>query len=579
MSDFSAKQLHDLVGATHTLLRLYYDKEKWPKLFPLISLLAEQYDNAYISNPRALQAQLMFYISKQGFTTNLIINQTILCCMFCHAASIPSTIRQGLIASCLIHLMCAQKESNQLANNEALTPQGKKLWVQRHLLTLKLMQTGKVKQPIIYHALNKLASVNKHFLGQKEHYVLDELTCIVALSELLARKITLSKSAQAISLNDALKNVYCATDNENVQNLLKKLIKTLPSILPGSCYQQNNQLYLYIDSIDEQTHLSFHLSERKLTAKGHWQESKEAPSQTKFTQKACLDEHLIFSLWFRPLEKRLVGLQKASENEKQSIEEQSIDELLVVLERFRIVSLEQLLKICDQSPNLAPLICQYASARTGQNIYDLKHAILLLGPARIPEIIKKITLIQAIDSLNLPNQSFFETRLNVAIALLEHLAKDHHHLFSEQSSCALLKYVLVILQSNPHLFFNTSSNERVLKSSDQLSPNPFLLLSETHTELTITKDLYLSTNWHSALTNLTRLPQLEANTYSVELACLIITCACINRIYFKQVDSCTLSNNILQRAFATLGISECKPNDDFHLFFSNKYNLNPFNSL
>ena len=575
MSDFSAKQLQELVNATHTLQRLYYHKEKWPKLFPLISLLAEQYDNAYLDHPRAMQAQLMFYISKQGFTTNLVINQTILCCIISHALCIPIAMRQRLIACCLIHLICAQKESNQLANNEPLTAQGKKLWAQRNLLAAKLMQTGRVKAPIIYQVLKYLPDAHRHLAGHTAQYALDQPTCIVALSEALSRKITLSKSAQAMSLHEAIKCIYVSTKNSYLCSLLKKLTEVLPAILPASCYQQNQQLYLFIDHIHEDRYLSFMLSEQKLTAKGHWYETNALPSQTKFIQKACLDDNLIYSLWFKPLNKRLEHQKPITIDVMQ---EQPLDDLLAVLARFKHISLEQLILSCEPHSKMSQLLCHYATVRAGQTISELKHAILLLGPARVPEIIKKVALQQQLHSLNYPNQVYLEARLFIASELLEHLAKDHHHNFAEQASCALLKYVLAVLQSSPDLLISPCAQYLSLKGISQLSANSFLLLPTT-TEFKLTKDNYLSPSWYKALVELPQIEQLGNNTLSIELSCLIITFATLNRIYANDINPCSLSNSILERAFRVLNLSDCRPSTAFHIYLCDKYNLHPFNLL
>jgi len=230
MNKFSAKELANLVSETQTLLGLYYQKDKWKNIFPTISLLSEKFDRFYESNPNAMQARLNFYLEKQGYTTNLVINQIIIVLCICHSIGINHVIRQQLIAACLCQYICIQKENNAIASNQKISSQGLKLYKLRNTLTLKLMNYAQIPQGIIHKIFNNLTLYKQVILGKNQSALVDINTLIICISTLLSKEITLAKNHKAKSLTTAISSLYIACEQSNVQTILKKLLSYLPSL-------------------------------------------------------------------------------------------------------------------------------------------------------------------------------------------------------------------------------------------------------------------------------------------------------------------------------------------------------------
>ncbi|SFC15086.1 hypothetical protein [Pseudoalteromonas denitrificans] len=512
MSALTANDLAKLLSDTQKLMLFYYSKDKWHQIFPLISHLAEQYDLFYIEHKQAMLAQLTFYLSKQGYTTNLVINQIIILLTFCHSSQINKAARQKLISACLCQYICYQKENNAIAMGQTLSPESIKLFKMRNKLTIKLLDYGKVPQGIIQNIFKNLSRYTQTISDHQSSCLLDTPTIFIATSALLAKKITLAKNTQVMNLQNAVAQIYQTSKQTNVLLLLKKLIQYLPCELPGSVLVFNNDYRSYYigefsDELNENTqYLTYQVPLKQSSKQGRFS-INNAWLKTNSPQQVCQDLGLIFKIWFEPLtsikQKNNITFNFIKNHESNHTQQ---NHLMSIISKKQHNTIDNLCDILSDQNKICLSLCQLAtdSNRTGQTITSVRHAIMLLGTIRAPFLIKKILLQHELQQLNHPNWYLIEQRVLSLVEAAELTATNIYDFLPEEVSITILSYCYILLSqpdASPSLYVLKDS---ALPKNVQLSIENYLGLTWLPTNNKFESSILttLSTKWINALTNL-----------------------------------------------------------------------------
>jgi len=557
MNKLSATELALLISETQKLLGLYYQKDKWKSIFPTISYLAEKYDHFFESNPNAMQAQLSFYLEKQGYTTNLVINQIIIVLSICQSLGINHVIRQQLIAVCLCQYICIQKESNAIAANLKISPQGIKLYKMRYALALKLMNYAQVPDSVIQNIFHNLTLYKQVISGNKHNSLTNINTIIISISTLLSKEITLAKNHKAKSLTKAIAELYQKSSQLTVQNILKTLISHLPAILPGTKISSSPDCY-YIgqfDKKDKLVDLCFKIPQETDSSKGSFSLSKPLLNQNQ-AQHICTDQRVIFKIWFAPLEAITSKNElqfKNSHNTKKPLE--NIDILINNLNSKKHHSIEELCDLLHLYPNIAQALCQLSSKanRTKQNIASIRHAIMMLGAIRTPLLIQKIILELQLDELGDTNWLKLKPRVHALTVAAELAAQEIYDFLPEEASICILKYCYILLAEKNNQIHHISISKTNLDHGS-------LFLIETLLDIKNTKESSahkiqnsIPKEWLTALVCLHRKNSKEAiKKPSNQLYCLGISLLLINKIYKPGCDLNAYENEFISQAIKNL---------------------------
>lgn len=546
MTSFNATELQQLVNSTHNVLRLYYQKDKWPKLFPLLSQLAEQYDQAYQQNSRAMQSQLLFYIAKQGYTTNLIINQTIICTALVNSLDYDEETRYSLIGCNLVQLICAQKESNILANQGVLTTESKKLWNLRFNLALKLLKAGNVKDPVIDEVLAHLKVSQQKLVKNELSHHDNQYTQIIALSQWIAKQITPTKATKGQSLNAVLHYGYLNFRSSFLRSIILSLISHLPEMLPGTCFRLEDSLLMYVCQLPKGRHLTFKFNKNEISADGKWHPISSLPSQY-LSQQTCYDPRLLFALWFKPLAQ---VVEKFIQPETQALMDNSNN--LTIIEQLQTNKhwqIEPLLSVLARDPFIVRSLCEFASQHTTQPINELKHAVLLLGPSRTPLIVHKLALFNRLTAFKFPNHSNLMARIQCAVTLIESLASSGYDDLVEYASITFLEAVIAQLNVHNNRIIGHTTQSSVCIGLQRVELSGLLMIMPS---LPLPEDIELPhsvpRSWKHAINSLSNIKAVKPSTISVELACLMLAISQLNQLFSSQVEPCALSNALISRS-------------------------------
>jgi hypothetical protein len=557
MNKLSAKELAMLVSETQTLLGLYYHKDKWKSIFPTISHLSEKFDHFFESNPNAMQAQLCFYLEKQGYTTNLVINQIIIVLSICQSLGINHVIRQQLIAACLCQYICIQKESNAIASNQKISSQGLKLYQQRNTLALKLMNYAKVPQGIIHKVFNNLTLYKQVISGKKHSVLIDINTLIISISTLLSKEITLAKNHKAKSLTAAISSLYIASDQSNVQTILKRLLNYLPCIMPGTkisikpdCYHIG-QFY----KKDKLINLSFTIPEGNNSSKGRFSFTKDQTEQNR-VQHICHDQGIIFKIWFEPLtsitsKNELLRIENL--NSKVTLD--NIESLKICLNAKKHHSIEELCEQLNDYPHISQSLCFLASKanRTEQQIESIRHAIMMLGANRTPLLIQKIILELQLDALGITQWFNLKDKVQSLMLASEQAAQEIYDFLPEEASLCILNYCYAVLSEKNNQIYTLSANKGDISQGSPFLIETLLGIKNTDEHATTDSHNVMPQPWHDAIHNLKKKSAHDAiSKPSNHLYCLGIALLCINKIYEPDYDFDAYANEFIAKAVKSL---------------------------
>ncbi|WP_404343948.1 hypothetical protein [Pseudoalteromonas mariniglutinosa] len=436
MNEITPRELARLFDSTNQLLRLYYQKPKWPQIYPLLSNLAERYYLFYQAYPKSMQAQLSLYVPRYEYTTNLVVNQCVLISALCHSQHYDRTITEQMISCCLANYLCVQKQSNKLAAKQALDEQDKKHWQLRHQLAVKLLHSAGTMTSPIQHLLARLNKYKQALLSAPKIMIYDGATTLVALANIIAMNITYRTDEQHISLYKAVADIYLRTPNQFAQNSLKALIAHVGNYLPASNITLNDQVLTYLCSDENQRHILVDLNNPE---KVRWHRVKATfNSHTK--QRVCNDARLLYTVWFSD------NLPSLIEPDSQQQRQQTYIDLISQLKVQKEYSFSALNKLLAPYPELVEQlrIAVKPYNKEQQIGKDLRHCLSMVGYNNAPAIIQRVIFDTLVAHITHPLASHFIKRLDNLVKITQALVRNTEQLQFEQITLSLYGYVMYL---------------------------------------------------------------------------------------------------------------------------------------
>ncbi|WP_105169573.1 hypothetical protein [Pseudoalteromonas sp. T1lg23B] len=250
MSEFKPSPAHlkRLFEHTHQALRLYYNKQKWPAIYPTLSQLAERFVQSYRHQPNALHAHLQFYASDHGYATNLTVNQCILVCAFCSANGYDANFTEELVIAALSDHLCCSNETNKAARGDVLSTQEAKLVKLRHQFAITMLESANVPQGQLQRILSRLDKYTTAITGNKSIPLYDNTSILVTLAKRIAKAITPRPKVKTFTIVQALKSLYLGTHNEFAQISLLALARQITDYPGGSLVNYKGQQALVLSA-------------------------------------------------------------------------------------------------------------------------------------------------------------------------------------------------------------------------------------------------------------------------------------------------------------------------------------------
>ncbi|MDQ9089993.1 hypothetical protein RC083_00160 [Pseudoalteromonas haloplanktis] len=454
MDNPCAQDLASLFDKTHQVLRFYHNKNQWPKIYPLLCQLAEQYYTLYQTHPNAMQAQLCLYVDSHGYTTNLVVNQCVIICALCHSLSYDSKITQLLICVCLTNYLCVQTQTNKLALRQPLNLQEKKQWQSRHQLAVKLLQAANIPTAHIAGILSRLNKYKQALLSTPKIMLYDGPTTLVALANVIAMNITYRTQNDHVDIYKAIADIYIRTPNLFAQHALKALIAHIGPYLPGALIQYHDQQLTYVGKDSRQRHVLIALSEQQ---KAKWY-SVKARLESNSKQRPSIDKRLLFSVWFTD---HIASPVKVIDAEKQ--------QLLLLISQVKIqkeYSYSALAKLLSHRHTTIELLREAVRPYNKEHLAgkDLRHCLSMVGLYNAPAIIQQVLFEQLVNHQAHPLMQHVQLRLQAIIRLLDLLVSHDKHSQFELLALPIYGYVSYLIEHCSTTLSRKVLYEKQLKS-------------------------------------------------------------------------------------------------------------------
>ncbi|AOT10580.1 hypothetical protein [Pseudoalteromonas luteoviolacea] len=285
-----SKQLHELVNKTEQTLRLYYNKQKWPSIFPTLAELAQLYAETYQNTPNALHSYLTLHFKQLSPTTNLIVKKCILVCIISQGQGYSYRIRQELLVACLASFLCVKNESDKLLTAKPLTDQGKKIWKIRYQLAVKVLQHGGSVNKQAARMMSRLSPYCDTLKSKRLSPLYDNITLIVAIAQIIATALVQKPKPNALAY--AVKKLYLASQNDFVRDTLNKLA-TQFSHYPVGCSAQYKGQHALLLQKNEKNQIICTFKDHKIDRLVKTQQRLNF----EFTPISSADKHLLFKVW------------------------------------------------------------------------------------------------------------------------------------------------------------------------------------------------------------------------------------------------------------------------------------------
>ncbi|WP_462152807.1 hypothetical protein [Pseudoalteromonas xiamenensis] len=379
--------LQKLIERTHQLLRLYYNKNQWHHITPLLAQLSDAYIQLYSQNPVALQAQLQIYIKSQGYTTNMVVNEVVLVLAVCKHFGYSEKVTAELVSACLANYLCVTNENNAMARSEPVSTQTKKQWQFRHHLAVKLFERSGTTTNEITHILMRLTKYQKALNYPDLINLYDFKTLIVAVADLIARRITPKSSNEKTNpLKDTVKELYLSAASEKVRTVLKALVAELEYPFPGQLTRYKGYNAFCLKHAKTHTELCVVNDKKQL-------QTITTEQHLHFRQSSIplVDPTLIFGIWF--------ARKQVDDIRSEEAEQPSVIETAVELGHHDFVSYQQIEKALSCHPNLVERLLTAARQynKQQQKAGGLRHSLTMVGLDNAALMCQRVLLEQSLE--------------------------------------------------------------------------------------------------------------------------------------------------------------------------------------
>ncbi|CCQ10884.1 putative orphan protein [Pseudoalteromonas luteoviolacea B = ATCC 29581] len=432
----NALVLQKLIERTHQLLRLYYNKQKWQHINPLLAQLSETYILLYRQNPVALQAQLQLFIKSHGYTTNLVVNQTVIVLAVCHHYKYSQKVTTELVAASLANYLCVTNENNAQATGRQLSAQEKKQWQFRHHLAIKMLSQSNSSLPELNHILMRLAKYQKALTYPDFINLYDLKTTTIAVADHIARLITpKNHTDKSNDLRHAIASFYVVSVSEKIRNILTVLVEELRYPFPGQLTKFKGYNAFCLRSAPNQTHLCV-VNDKKQFQTVTTQQS------LNFRQTAIplADPTLTYGIWFT---KSSSQLEVPPETDNREID------IAVSLMKKRFDSYQQIEKTLGPHPELIERLLVAASQynKQQQKAGGLRHSLTMVGLDNAALMSQRVLLEQSLENYAHPMMREVRSRYNATLNVINVYSKHQSELHFESLASPFASYVYYLLST------------------------------------------------------------------------------------------------------------------------------------
>ncbi|MBQ4833413.1 hypothetical protein J8L70_09205 [Pseudoalteromonas sp. MMG010] len=515
-----AEQLNALLKRTALFSTLYYNKEKWHTVYPVLSQLAQQYWQLYSQAPLAMQAQWVLHHAKLSYATNLTINQCIITAALCKSQGYDDEISTNLICVSLLDNFCITTQLNKRDNDVPLVLSDKQLWHSRHKLALKILQTEHPSLLIFSSSLSKLQKYKQALLNAPKVMLYDRGVILLSIANIISTNITFKKSSKHIDFYKAISDLYIRTPNIFTQTALQCLIEHIGPILPASLVTYGEKQAVFVCTDQKNRAI---LVENTSGGKLNWL-SLKARLNNNAKQRECNDPRLHFNMWNSQYIPRPIDNKKAAHTEK-------LVELLTKLKvnhEYTFKSLDVMLK---PYPCVVQQLCHAAKFynKEQQTASNLKHCLSMIGYYNLPAVLQRVIFCELVKSIAHPMHEFFLNRLTSLVDITALIVSKNKALQFEHIVLPLYAYAYYLLTYES----TTISRKIVINEQENKTYSAplgaFFGVSHTldeHKNKRLT-DLLNDNKWMPALLDAEQRSKAELTVDSKLWVCLKIIAQCI----------------------------------------------------
>lgn len=417
-----------VIDRIHTLLRLYYNKASWPKVYPLLVDSADQFINEFDRNQSYLIAHLTTYIKHRGYTTNLIINQWIIINVIAKQHGLNKHAISSLLQNAIANVLVCSNELNNLAKQTPLTAQQKKLYSQRFTLALNLLKKHLPKLPLLQTDL---------YARAKKQTLISEHSIIINLSFTIAKQITISQKVRPKMLIDVISEIYVRSQNLKEKKFLFELARLFKKPLPGDLIKVENDNCMVIGTNNKNQCVYYNFSNKQFDETARYQ-------QVKANKMRILESESDLHIFWQNAPE-LETIIKAPD-----VQTYFTSKALISLKKAANFSQGRLLKEISANNYAPTLVFDIASRFSRQPIKDLRHAVALVGVEQLPELLENEQLLQRLKTLGIVNFDQVLHKLAMLIKFIESFKRTHKNFLSQNIINHALKYLAFHFKTHPH---------------------------------------------------------------------------------------------------------------------------------
>ncbi|MBQ4835110.1 hypothetical protein [Pseudoalteromonas luteoviolacea] len=384
-----SKQLFELVNKTEQTLRLYYNKQKWPSIFPTLAELAQLYTHTYQSAPNALHSYLNFNFQQLSPTTNLVVKKCILVCIISEGHGYSNNIRQELLVACLASFLCVKKESDKLLKAQPLTEQGKKIWKIRYQLAVKVLEHGGSVNKQATRMMSRLQPYCETLKSKRVAPLYDNTTLVVAIAQIIAMALVKTPT-KSNTLASVVKKLYLSSYDEFTRDTLNKLSLQFSHFAVGCVTVYRGQKALLLQR-NEKSQVICTFEDNKVDRLVKTQSSFEF----EYRSISTADKHLLFKVWGHIEAQEIAPTEDSFEATYTVIEK---------LSRNSFASFRAIEKTIEPFPYIEQALQQAAKQynREAQKGANIRHCLTMVGLNTASLLCQRVLVEQVISQLRHP---------------------------------------------------------------------------------------------------------------------------------------------------------------------------------
>ncbi|TQF67408.1 hypothetical protein [Pseudoalteromonas luteoviolacea] len=383
-----SKQLFELIQKTEIVLRLYYNKNKWPSIFPTLAQLAQLYRETYRLAPNALHSYLSFYFDEYSPTTNLVVKKCVLVCIMSEGHGYSAKIQQELLVACIASFICVKNENDKLQKGLSLTEQGKKLWKLRYQLAVKVLEHGGSVNKQATRMLARLQPYCETLRSKNATPLYDNTTLIVAIAQIVAFAVA-KKGCKNNALSLCIKRLYLTNTDEFVRVSLYKLVEQFSLLPVGSSTNYEGTTAVLLLKAEQQVLCT--LENNKLTKLI----KTKKPYRFSFNQISTSDKQLLYKVWSHI---ELPSIQSSESNFDSTFE------VIEKLNKGSFGSFRAIEKTIAPFPHIEEALTQAAKLynREAQKGANIRHSLTMVGLDTATLLCQRVLIEQVISQLRHP---------------------------------------------------------------------------------------------------------------------------------------------------------------------------------